>query len=274
MAGGSDSQTTTQSMPAWMQPYAENYLKRASQVADLPYQQYSGQRVASFNPAQQYGMNAIANRAMSGSPIMSTASQTLQDTAGGKYLGAGNPYLQQQIDATSGDIVRNYNLAVRPQQQAREAQSGSFGNTGLQQQQNEQQRQLAQTLGNVSSGMRMQGYNTERANQMQSLGMAPQYANQDYADALQLMNVGQMAQDNTQRQIDTDYQNWQAAQNYPRQQLATMGSALGMNAGGTTTQTGGQGSQLGQGLGAGLSTFAMTGNPYLAGGAALLPFLR
>lgn len=272
--GGGDATTTTQKMPDWMEPYAKSYLGQAATVANLPFQQYDGQRVAGFNGAQQYGMNAIAGRAINGSPLMSTASQTLQDTAGGKYLGAGNPYLQQQIDATSGDVVRNYNLAVRPQQQAAQAQSGSFGNTGLQQQETEQQRQLAQTLGNVSSGMRMQGYNTERGNQMQSLTMAPQYANQDYADALQLMNVGQMAQDNTQKNMDVDYSNWQAAQNYPRQQLQTMQNAFGINGGGTTTQTGGQASPVTQGLGGGLATFAMTGNPYLAGGAALLPFLR
>lgn len=272
--GGGDATTTTQQMPAWMEPYAKSYLGRAAQVADLPYQQYDGQRVAGFNGAQQYGMNAIASRAMNGSPVMGAAGQTLQDTASGRYLGAGNPYLQQQIDATSQDVIRNYNQAVRPQQQAAQAQSGSFGNTGLQQQETEGQRQLAQTLGNVSSGMRMQGYNTERANQMQSLSMAPQYANQDYADALQLMNVGQMAQDNTQKNMDVDYGNWQAAQAYPRQQLDVMRNAIGINGGGTTTQTGAQGNPLSQGLGGGLATFAMTGNPYLAGGAALLPFLR
>lgn len=69
--------TTTTSMPAWVQPYAQGYLQRAQQVADMPYQPYQGDRVAGFNTWQQQGLNAMANRAMQGSPL----TQRAQDTA-------------------------------------------------------------------------------------------------------------------------------------------------------------------------------------------------
>ena len=35
-------------------------------------------------------------------------------TSSNPYLGKENPYLQQNIDSTMGDITRNYNLAVKP----------------------------------------------------------------------------------------------------------------------------------------------------------------
>ena len=107
MSGGGTSSTTT-SVPEWAVPYGQQYLARASQVADLPYQQYTGQRTAGLNGVQQSAMGAIQQRAMQGSPVMNSAAQTLQDTASGQYLGAGNPYLQQQVDAANADTVRAY----------------------------------------------------------------------------------------------------------------------------------------------------------------------
>ena len=77
-------------------------------------------------------------------------------TSSNPYLGKENPYLQQNIDSTMGDITRNYNLAVKPQTASMKAGSGSFGNSGLQQLETERQRQLADTLGKTAGGMRMQ----------------------------------------------------------------------------------------------------------------------
>lgn len=78
------------------------------------------------------------------------------------YLGQSNPYLQNNIDATMGDITRNYNLAVKPNTESSMVQSGSFGNSGLAQMQGEQQRNLAQTMGNTESQMRGQDYNNQQ----------------------------------------------------------------------------------------------------------------
>jgi hypothetical protein len=78
------------------------------------------------------------------------------------FLGKDNPYLQNVIDSTLGDVTRNYNLAVKPQTESAMVRSGSFGNSGLQQMQGEQQRQLAQTLGNTASNLRANDYNQQQ----------------------------------------------------------------------------------------------------------------
>lgn len=241
-----DTITTTSSQaPEWLQPYLKSYMDRAFSVADTPYQQYQGQRVADLNGTQQTAMDAIQNRAMNGNPVMNSAQGALQGIAGGQGLGAQaaqnpyltqqnananafnpyanvqnaaasasnpylnatnananawnpyanvsnaaagaqnqninaynsqagaanpylnaqnplaqaeNPYLQQQIDAASSDTMRNYSQVVRPQIDAAMAQSGSFGNSGLQQVQANQQTDLGKQLGNIASGMRMQDY--------------------------------------------------------------------------------------------------------------------
>jgi hypothetical protein len=83
-------------------------------------------------------------------------------TGNNPFLGMNNPFLQANIDATMGDITRNYNNVVKPQTESAMVNSGSFGNSGLMAMQGEQQRQLAQTMGDVSSRMRMQDYGQQQ----------------------------------------------------------------------------------------------------------------
>lgn len=78
------------------------------------------------------------------------------------YLGQNNPYLQQNIDAAQGDITRNYNLAAQPAFNAAMVKSGSFGNAGVQQMNENGQQNLQKSLGDVSNSMRMQDYNNQQ----------------------------------------------------------------------------------------------------------------
>lgn len=78
------------------------------------------------------------------------------------FLGMNNPYLQQMIDSTSGDVVRNYNLTARPTQNAAMVRSGSFGNSGLQELQNNQDTNLQGQLGQIASQMRGQDYQQQQ----------------------------------------------------------------------------------------------------------------
>lgn len=81
---------------------------------------------------------------------------------GGNQYGGSNPYLQQNIDNTMGDITRQYNNTVAPQRAGAMARSGSFGNSGQQQMQLEDQRNLGQTMANTSNQMRMADYNQQQ----------------------------------------------------------------------------------------------------------------
>jgi hypothetical protein len=268
MSGGSNGTTQTSSMPDWAVPYAKGYLDQTAQIASQPYQAYGGQRQAGLNQTQYAGLDAIQNRAMNGSPLMDAASQTLQNTAGGGYLNS-NPYLDQNVNAAMQNTVKNYQLATAPQRDRQMASSGSFGNSGVQQMQLEDQRQLSNNLGNMASQMYGQNYANERQLQQQSLSMAPSYANQDYLDAAQLMGAGNILQNNQQAGLNQDYQNWLDAKNYPSEQLAIMNGGFGPQNGQTTTQQGGQGSALGKAGGGALAGYSMFGPWGAAAGAGL-----
>ena len=236
MSGGGASQTT--SMPEWAQPYAQNYLQYANQVANRPYEAYQGEQYAGLNDTQYAGLDAITNRAMNGSQLWNTAQGSLTNTLGGGMLNS-NPYLNSMIDASASDVIRNYQRSVVPQLDMLEARGGSFGNSGVASARQDAMHDLSGQLSNMASTMRGQNYDAERGRQMQALGMAQGYANQDYTDAAQMLGAGGVLQNDLQNRYGIDMQNWQNARNYPLQQLQIMGGSLGQNYGSTTTQSGG-----------------------------------
>ena len=236
MSGGGD--TTVQNFPDWAVPYAQDYQAFARQVAGQQYQPYQGQTVAQFNPYLTAGYDAMAQRAMQGSPVSDAASRNITDTLNGSYLN-GNPYLDQVIDKSSQDVMRQFDVL--------NARSGAFGNTGIQQ-------STASTLGDIASGVRYQDYNNERNRQLSALGMAPTIANQDYTDAQQLVTAGRAYQGQEQQNLTDQYNRFLEARNYPQEQLATLGKGLGMGWG-SSQNTSGDG--LGQALGAGLAAYGL-----------------
>lgn len=264
--GGGSTSTTVQSIPTELKPLATAFTNKAIDLGNTGYQPYGAQRFADLTGVQNAGINQTVNRALGGSGVIDAGSNYLTGqlnagpmTATRNEFSGSNPYLQDSIDAALGDVTRNYNLAVRPGQTAAQVGSGSFGNSGLAEMQGEDQRQLAQELGRVASGMRMQDYTQQQqlgeqfasrndamqqAQAGQKLNAAQlglNYGNQAYTDASQLMNAGQTLQDQQQQGLDFNYQQFLEQQNLPYKQLAAMSGVFGSNLGGTstTTQTGG-----------------------------------
>lgn len=247
--------TTTNAPLPWMESYLQDYMSRAQQAANTPYQA-SPQTYTGPNQYLTQGWQATANRAMQGSPVMSAANQQLQNIMGGGFM-QGNPYLQQSIDNAQQDLARNYNLVNKPAWDKAMQGSGSFGNTGVMEYAQNAQNDLMRNMGRIGSDMRFQNYANERGLMQSALGMAPTFANQDYVDANALLNAGNQQQQFNQGQADQNYRWWQEAQNYPRQQLSAYGQALGVGGGGTQTQTAPDPSTGSQLLGGGLTGAAL-----------------
>ena len=120
------------------------------------------------------------------------------------FSGINNPYLNQSIDSASQDAMRN----LQPMQNQANAQSGSFGNTGVAETYG---RAAASTLGNISNNARMGAYN-QSANQWNT------DQTRNMAGATDLYNMG------------TNYQN------IPWNNINQYHNAIGGNYGGTTSQ--------------------------------------
>jgi hypothetical protein len=232
-----DTYTTSQTMPSWVQPYAAGFLEQAQNVANNPYQAFTGQTVAGFNPFQTSAFQGIADRASAGNPTMNAANQQATNTIQGGYL-QGNPFLQSQIDQAQGDLTKQWNNVAKPAWDTAMSNSGSFGNAGVAQANAYAQEGLQKNLGQISSNMRFQNYDQERNRQMQAMGMAPSFANQDYQDLNALQGAGNAIQGQDQKLLTDNYNRFLESRNYPNQQLDVMKSALGgVNFGSNTTQT-------------------------------------
>lgn len=159
------------------------------------------------------------------------------------FLGQNNPFLQQRIDDASGDVVRNYNLAVKPNTESSMVNSGSFGNSGLAQLQAEQQRQLQSNLGRLSNDMRMQDYGQQQQMYQWDQGFNRGLFN-DAFDQNQRMfenNMGLLGMENQFNAADINSANYMqnAPLTYQQQfgQMANSAGGLGGSAGGSTTQS-------------------------------------
>jgi hypothetical protein len=253
---GTGTQTSTGSqrvnMPSWLQDPAQGLLSDAQKLSQQAYTPYGGQTVAGFDPYQTQGINQQAQLAQQGSQAYGMADQQLQRTLSGggfqpaasnPYAGS-NPYLSQQIDQAQGDVIRNYNNVAKPQTEASMVRSGSFGNSGLLQMQQQQQSDLQRNLGDISSGMRFNDYQmqaglgenqanrnqgafeAERQRQYGAIGATPGFTSARYLDSQMLQGAGQQRQGQQQAELMDAYQRFQQQQAHPYQQQQYLQSIL------------------------------------------------
>lgn len=221
--GGGGESRTVQDIPPELKPLASKYASDAINLSNQAYTPFTGQRFADMNQTQMQGLDAITQRAMQGSQTVNNAETQLNDIIAG---GNTNPYLDQMVGRAQDSVRSGFNTAA--------VNSGSFGNAGLAE-------QFQKGLGDVATSMYGNAYETDRGRQMQGIGMAQQFGNQAYTDAGQLLNAGQIMQDQQQQGLDFGYQQFQERQNDPYKKLAAMSGVFGSFPGqsSTTTQSGG-----------------------------------
>jgi hypothetical protein len=221
--GGGGSSKTTQEIPEELKPLAKRYAEMGLNLSDNKFKYYEGDRFADLNWQQNAGLDAMAKRANQGSQTFDNAEKNLN-----QMMDAGpNPYLDQMYGKAAEAVKSNFTTGA--------INSGSFGNAN-------QQDQFQNNLGDMATQMYGGAYDADQNRRMQAIGMAPQFANQDYIDSEQLFKSGQIRQDQTQQQKDFDYSQFNDAHNHIYKKMAGISSVLGTNMGGTsTTQTSGGG---------------------------------
>ncbi len=254
-------QTSTVSSQQRLDPFIQEALQRnvqaATQVSQLPYQAYSGPRIAGFRPAEEqaFGLTqqAVANQV--GAPELAAATAAAQRATGYSpaqfqqdVSGFMSPYQSQVIDATMARLSRareERDAATRAQLAA----SRAFGNErrGVYEAQlaAEQDLNTAQTLANLYQ----QGYgqaanlasalpSTQMAGAAQLAGLGSQALAQQQAYANMLAGVGGQQRQMAQQNLDLAYQDFLAQRGYPVEQLRILQSGLtGLPAVTSTKQT-------------------------------------
>ena len=137
---------------------ASNQQTAGASTAQNPYIGQTAQGIQGVSPTQA----ATAG----GNPYLGQGTQQVnyqaaQGVGANPYSGQ-NTFLNNAIDSSSRDITKNFNDVVQPQMDRAMQQSGSFGNSGVQQAQGRAYDELGKTLANNSNNMRMQDYTAQQ----------------------------------------------------------------------------------------------------------------
>jgi hypothetical protein len=234
-------QTTTQELPAWIQPYAEQYLKGMAttimpdgSVPSMPANLNQG--VAGLVPSQLTGIGQAIKLATGADPLQSGATQLITDTMSGKYLSPdSNPYLKETYQNAARGLVDEYQTGVQPAIDAAALRAGAMGGSAAATASDAARYSLGHNLEGLASDIYGGNYAQERQRQLAASSAAPTLSAAAYLPSQQLLNVGGIEQQQAQTGLNTAFQNAMRANQYPITRLQQLGAAIPTAAGGSGT---------------------------------------
>lgn len=155
------------------------------------------------------------------------------------YLGRDNPYLTDKINQAQGDLVRNYNLTSQPAFNSAMVNSGSFGNAGVQQMNENAQKNLQSEMGDISTNLRGQDYQNQQQMYQWDQNFGRSLYNDAYGQNMQNLTTGVGLLGTLAGYNANDLTNGTTIQNTPLnywQQFSNSANSLGQGYG-TSTQT-------------------------------------
>jgi hypothetical protein len=108
------------------------------------------------------GMNTDRITAGTNTDTISPYMNTAMVQAGQNQYAGANPYLDAAVNRAQSSVVDQFNNMTKPQTEAAMRNSGSFGNSGLNQMMQIQQKAAGQQLGDNTSWMYMQDYGNQQ----------------------------------------------------------------------------------------------------------------
>ena len=262
MSKGKTKTTSQATMPDWQMDLFKDYYQQAKEAADMPFQGYTGDRIAGLSPEEMQmgaGIQGLFGSAFGG--FDPTAQ--LQQLAGQQAPQLGDvqslldvdlsayqsPYQQRVIDLTEQDFARRRDLQ---QQQAEDVamRSGAFGGSRGTIYEQEALRPLQEQEARTVAGLRQSGFDqaqraaeSDIARQQQMAMLAPELelrGRQQQAGLLSgllggqtqalglLGGYGGLARGLEQQGRDFDFSEFMRQQQYPAYQLGLLGQGLGM----------------------------------------------
>lgn len=250
--GGGNTTTTTSQPPASVLANYNSLTGAAGTLASQnPLSLYSSPMVAGFSPAQQAGFSEVANSQGIGVPYLNSAAAEFGQATTPLYNTVQNyesPYTRDVTNSLT-QLFDQQNAQQQAQIQGNATSHGAYGGDreavaqalAAQQENLAQAPTLAQTL--------QQGYSTGlSADEAQSWlasqagfgigALGPQAQSEALTGANALMGIGSQQQQLAQEQMNIPYQQFQATQAYPYQNLGFLAPIVE----GTGSLSGGQGS--------------------------------
>ena len=239
-SGGGTSETKSELDPT-VRPFVEYGLTEAKNLYQTTTPEYfKGATYISPSAQTESALAQAEAQARAGSPLTGAALNQQLGTVQGQYLGA-NPYFEAAMRPAVTSATQAYNDAIRSAQGSA-SMAGRYGSGVAADLQNRAAQTLASTLTGKAGELAYQNYANERARQEAAAVQAPQLAQARFQDINQLMNVGQVREDYSQKALEDAIARYEFEQNKPYTKLqAYLGAAYGAPVGQVTktTQSGG-----------------------------------
>lgn len=290
---GGGSTTTVQKADPWagQQPYLQDIFQQAQQLYNaggMAPNYYPGQTVAGQSDWTKQALQMQADRAQSGSPLITNASNAMNNITTGQALADNqglntlnqlsqedNPYVDELYNRANSqvqaDLDGNFNRAGRYGSGAHEAAAADAANNLAAQMYSSLWDKRADAASSAG-----QLYNTGIGQQVVAGQTGQQLANQAYTDAAALSEAGGIMDEYNQQLINANIDRYNYNQQKALLALQNYNNLIQGSYGGTTTSTGQQsssGNTLGNVAGGaltggGLAYMLGASNPII-GGAAL-----
>lgn len=208
--GGNNTTTQTSTMDPWLKGILSSNVNRANSIADRPFEAYTGQGYAPMSTNQQYAQQGARNLNGAGAPAINMAVNGAGGLLGYQPSQVGgaaftsmmptymNPFTDQVVDRTLGDIERQRKMAIGDNTD-RAIASRAFGGSRQGVMDANTNEAYGRIAGDAAANLRSTGFNTAATMAQQST-MANQ--NADLAGAGVRMNAGGLLGDLGQRQFN------------------------------------------------------------------------
>lgn len=268
-SGGGGTQTVRSELPPEYEQFANENLTLAGTMANSPYIQYGGQRIAGFGADQNLGFGMARDAASAYQPMLDQSNAAFQSLAdgsadvtarqGSEFISDyTNPHENTVVNNLIGDMGRGLNIGLGALG-GRAAGNGAYGGSRHGIAEGEMGREFFDRLGSTVGQVRQAGFNTavgagqndanrflsaDQGNQSTRLSAAQGMAqnaqlaqNLGFAGAQGLLNTGGMQQGMDQANLDLGYQDFIDQQNHPLRMMALRQSALGQTPMGSIQRT-------------------------------------
>jgi hypothetical protein len=228
MSGGGTNTVSSQTVPAWLQPYLTSNIAEGQQLnAGGGPQYYPGQQVAGLTPLTEMGIGGVADTALSPNASTTAQAQNMNIESGAYLDPSSNPYLAGTLttaeQGVQNPITSEFGAAGRNVLASAPVQSSAMN-------------QLANQIygGAYQSGMQ---------NMVQSQFAAPTLDQGTYLPSQELMTTGADVQQQNQNQINAAMQQYNYQQQLPENMLSwlsgiTAGNGAPFSAGQSSTSGG------------------------------------
>jgi hypothetical protein len=241
---GTSSTSTQVQLPEWYTQYTTDMLGRAQGVANLPYAQYTGPRIAGFTPTEKTGFEMTKAAAGSYQPFLGQAGEALAGAgqtfpeAVSAYM---NPYTQNVVDQIAAQGVRQLQEKYLPAIGQEFIQAGQFnvgpgstrmGEFGARALRDVQEAVLGEQAKALQAGYGQAAdiFQSDAARKAQLAGTAADIAGmaQRYGltGAGAVAGVGEKEREMGQANLNLAYQDFLKQEGYPKEQIKFLSDVL------------------------------------------------